>query len=257
MNRPLLIFLAVLAAVGASCGHKPESQPRPTSQTQPASHNTAHQDAPAVDPSPADGRGVFSYESLNEDLVKLANEEYGDSRPDYSDPDNSVGTPPFQFVKRVDCDVIRVDEKIEKLIKKTTETATYHTVVILRDARKDLYAFTLTSTAPDKSVVRLHHYGPLTDENPDVVNLPINQRRLTEFPIDFNTRKPLSPQDGRCIFVPYPFPADQEYWVFGTDPHSSPLQGLYRNDRFRNVDEVISLIVEGVKQKEAEGGFIR
>lgn len=37
------------------------------------------------------------------------------------------------------------------------------------------------------------------------------------------------------------------------DPHVSPLQGLYRNDRFKNVDEIISLIVEGVKRAEVAG----
>jgi hypothetical protein len=257
MNRLLLILLAVLAAVGTSCGHKPEGRPQPASQTQQASKTAADRDPPDGGQRQADGREYFSYGSLNEDLVRLANEEYGNSRPDYSDPDNNIGTPPFKFVKRVDCDVLRVDETVERLIKRSPDIATYHTVVILRDARKDLYAFTLTSTVPDKSVVRLQHYGPLTDENPSVVNLPISKRRLTEFPIDFDTRKPLGSQDGRCVFIPYPFPADQEYWVFGTDPHSSPLQGLYRNDRFRNVDEVISLIVEGVKREEAGGGSIR
>lgn len=191
---------------------------------------------------------------INEDIVRLADEEYGASRPDYSDPDNSVGTPPFRFVKRVDCEVVKADPQIEKLIKLRPETATFHTVAVLRDARGDLYSFTLTSTASDRGVLRLQHYGPLTNENPDVVNLPISRRRLTVFPVDFKTGKALRPEDGRCVFVPYPFPADQEYWMFGTDLRSSPLQGLYRNDRFSNVGEVISMMEEAARRQGVSAG---
>lgn len=244
MMKTLLAIVLFMVGVGMSACTQQETR---LTQIAP---RTPHQDTTDREGRQVDGREYFAYETLNEDLVRLANEDYGDSRPDYSDPDNAIGTPPFRFVKRVDCDVIRVGDEIEKLIKKTPETVSYHTVVILRDARKDLYAFTLTSTVPDKSVVRLQHYGPLTDENPAVVNLPINRRRLTDFPVDFDTGKPLTSQEGRCVYIPYPFPADQEYWLFGSDPHSSPLQGLYRNDRYKNVDEIIGLIVEGVKESE-------
>lgn len=250
MKNPYLIVVAVvLAVVGVSCRDGARDQARAVADS------GLRAGVPVSGGSQgADGKQYFRFETLNDDLVRMADEEYGNSKPDYSDPDNSVGTPPFQFVKRVDCDVFKADAEVEKLIKRTPETATLHTVVILRDARKDLYSFTLTSTAPDKSLVRLQHYGPLTDENPEVVNLPISRRRLKDFPVDFKTGKPLREGAGRCLFVPYPFPADQEYWMFGTDPHSSPLQGLYRNDRFRNVDELIGLIVAAVRQQENPGG---
>lgn len=247
MDKTLLALAVLVAGACLSC--RPQEQARPPRAATPP-RNLA---APTAEGPLPDGREYFSYETLNEDLVRLADRDYGQSRPDYSDPDNPVGTPPFRFVKRVDCDVIRAGEEVERLLKKNPETASYHTVVLLRDARKDLYAFTLTSTVPDRSVVRLQHYGPLTDENPAVVELPISRRRLNDFPVDFNTGKPLGPRDGRCVYIPYPYPADQAYWLFGGDPHASPLQGLYRNDRFRNVNEIIGLIVEGVKRAEAAG----
>jgi hypothetical protein len=245
MIKTLLVLAVFMAGVGVSSCTQQQARPP---QTTPVSSN---QHMTSEEGRRADGREYFSYETLNDDLVRLADDDYGQSRADYSDPDNAVGTPPFRFEKRVDCDVIHAGEEVEKQIKKTPETASYHTVVILRDARKDLYAFTLTSTVPDKSVVRLQHYGPLTDENPAVVSLPISRRRLTNFPIDFNTGRPLGPRDGRCVYIPYPFPADQAYWLFGSDPHASHLQGLYRNDRFKNVDEIINLIVEGVKRAKS------
>jgi hypothetical protein len=245
MTRTFLVLAALAAGACLSCHRQEQAHPSQVASPTPL------RVPPIVEGPRPDGREYFSYETLNGDLVRLADEDYGQSRPDYSDPDNAVGTPPFRFVKRIDCDVISVDEEVERLIKKSPETASYHTILILRDARADLYAFTLTSTVPNKSVVRLQHYGPLTDENPTVVNLPISRRRLNDFPVDFNTGRPFGPRDGRCVYIPYPFPADQEYWLFGSDPHTSPLQGLYRNDRYKNVDEIIGLIVEGVKRQEA------
>lgn len=240
MKSSFLILFLVLASLSVSCGGGRTSQGLATTPS------PVNQDAVSSD-AQVDGKEIFSYKTLIPDLVRLANDEYGQSRPNYSDPDNAIGTPPLLFVKKVECEVIRVDAELEKLIKKTPETATYHTVVLLKDARNDFYAFTLTSTVPDKSVLRLQHYGPLTNENPEVVNLPIRQRRLKVFPIDFNTGKPLEAKDGRCVYIPYPYPADQEFWLFGANPHSAPLQGLYRNDRYKNVDEVISLITQGLR----------
>lgn len=240
-----LLAVAVLVA-GACLSCRAREQARPPQAATPLQSR----EAPPAEGLRPDGREYFSHGTMNDDLVRLADEDYGESRPDYSDPDNAIGTPPFRFVKRVDCDVIRVGEEVERRIKRTPETASHHAVVILRDARGDLYAFTLTSTVPDKSVSRLQHYGPLTDENPAVVDLPISRRRLKDFPMDFETGRPLGPGDGRCVYIPYPIPADQAYWLFGDDPHASPLQGLYRNDRYKNVDEIINIIVEGVRRLE-------
>lgn len=245
MKKAPLILSALLAVAIASCHDGGRDQGRFAAPS-PLSGEPEGEDS-----GPPNGKQYFRYETLDEDLVRMADEEYGKSKPDYTDPNNSIGTPPFRFVKRVDCDVYRADPEVEKLIKRTPETATFHTVAVLRDARGDLYSFTLTSTAPDRSVVGLQNYGPLTDENPGVVNLPISRRRLREFPVDFETGKPLRPEGGRCLYVPYPFPADQVYWLFGADPHSSPLQGLYRNDRYKNVEEIISLIAKAVQHEEA------
>lgn len=197
----------------------------------------------------ADNKEYFRLDSLADDLAKFANIAYTDSTRNELDPDSSIGVPPFRFFKRIDCEVIRVDKKYENIIKKTPEVATFHTIVLIKDTRGDLYDFTLTSVVPDKSIVRLQNYGPLTDENPDVVHLPISRRRLTDFPIDFKTRKILGENDGRCIFVPYPFPAGQAFWMFGKDLHNSPIQGLYRNDRFKNVDELVAAIAIAVEEK--------
>lgn len=244
MKEVFLTLVVGLAAFAASCG---DGTRRQTQANPPSSKNSG-----SLDPglSRVDGKQYFRLESLNEDLRKLADEDYGKSKPDYSDPDNSIGTPPFQFVKVIHCDVFKADDAIEHLIKRTNETATVHRIVILRDARQDLYSFTATSTDPDKRIVRLEHYGPLTNENPNVVNLPISRRRMTDFPIDFNTGKAVREDNGKCIFIPYPFPADQEYWLFGNDLNSSPLQGLYRNDRYKNVHEIIGLIEKAVKSQE-------
>lgn len=197
----------------------------------------------------ADNKEFFHYNTLNDDLVKFANEAYNESQINDQDSDNPNGKPPFRFFKRVDCEVVGVDKQTEKIIKRAPETVSFHAIVLLKDTRGDLYDFTLTSTVPDKSVVRLQHYGPLTNENPEVVQLPINQRRLRDFPIDFNTNKVLRSNEGRCIYVPYPFPADQTFWLLGNDLHNSPIQGLYRNDRLKNVDELINQILKSVKEE--------
>jgi hypothetical protein len=36
----------------------------------------------------------------------------------------------------VDCDVVHADENTEKVIKRSSETATFHTVIILKDVCK-------------------------------------------------------------------------------------------------------------------------
>ena len=194
----------------------------------------------------ADTSIIFRLQNLNESLLAFANKEYGQMTPDYSDPDNAVGTAPFVFVKRIECDVLSLDQATQKLIKKSPENVSFHAVVVLKDARSDLYAFTVTSTVPDKSEVKLRSFGPVTNENPDVVNLPISQRRLTDFPIDFTSGKPLHPNEGKCIFAPYPFPADQEYWLFANGVRAGQLQGLYRNDRYKSIDHLIRVIMQAV-----------
>lgn len=239
MRKLVALVLAGLAIVLTTCTGDTGRHDQPVVAGQPSS-------APTVD---SDGTVTFEFEGLNESVVAFADREYGASRPDYSDPDNSVGTPPFKLEKRIDCEVVRVDAATEKLIKRTDETVSAHSVILLRDARQDLYAFTLNSFVPDKSKLQLRSYGPVTNQNPDTVHLSINQLRLKEFPLDFKTGAPLSPDRGKCIFVPYPFPADQEYWVFAD---TNELQGLYRNDRFKNLDELIKVIIQSVKDSEAE-----
>ena len=241
MRKLVALVLASLAIIQTACtGDDTGRHDEPVVAGKPLS-------VPTVD---SDGTVTFDFEGLNETVVAFADREYGASKPDYSDPENDVGTPPFKFEKRLDCEVIRVAAAIEKLIKKTGETASFHSVVLLRDARQELYAFTLTSFVPDKSKLQLRSYGPVTNEDPDIVHLPIQQRRLKEFPIDFATGAPLSADRGKCIFVPYPFPADQEYWLFGDKVEAGELQRLYRNDRYKNLDQLIKVIIQAVKSSD-------
>ena len=239
MRKFVALFLAGLTVVQTTCNGDTGNRKEPVVAGKSAN-------VPTVD---AEGTVTFNSEHLNETVVAFADQEYGATKPDYSDPDNDVGTPPFKFEKRIDCEVIRVDAATEKLIKRTDETVSFHSVILVRDARQDLYAFTLSSFVPDKSKFQLRSYGPVTDQNPDTVHLPISQRRLKEFPVDFKTGASLSPDRGKCIFVPYPFPADQEYWVFAD---TNELQGLYRNDRYKNLSALIKVIVEAVKISDAE-----
>jgi hypothetical protein len=185
----------------------------------------------------ADNKEFFNLDSLDMDIVAFANKRYENADRSNNDPDYYQGIPPFQFFKRVDCRVVSADKTTEKVVKHYSETVSLHTIVLLKDSKGDLYDFTLTSTLPDKSIVRLQSNGPLTNENPDNVNLPINRRRMRDFPIDFNTGKLVDEKNGQCVYIPYPIVADQAYWMFGNDINTSPLQGLYRNDRIKNAQE--------------------
>lgn len=240
MKIPVATFLAVLS-LSQACHRSVVNAPDQRGPTENASTPGEFQSENGV---------AFSLQNLDESLVDFANREYEQMAPDYSDPDNPVGTPPFVFVKRVECEVVVLDHGTETLIKKYSETVSFHAVVILKDARSDLYAFTVTSTVPDKREVQLRSFGPVTNENPDVVNLPISRRRLTEFPVDFMTGKPLQSDKGRCVFVPYPFPADQEYWLFSDNKRTGELQGLYRNDRYESVNHLIRVITHAVTTAE-------
>lgn len=185
----------------------------------------------------ADNNEFFNLNNLNQDIVIFADKAYATTDKNNNNPDYYDGIPPFKFFKRIDCQIIYADKETEKTIKKYSETVSFHTIVLLKDSRGNLYDFTLTSTVADKSVLRLQHYGPLTNENPNMVNLPIDQRRLKDFPVDFNTNRVLNSNDGRCVYIPYPIISDQVFWLLGNDLKNSSLQGLYRNDRVKNIDE--------------------
>lgn len=187
----------------------------------------------------ANNTEFFKLDTLNQDLVAFADEAYKNSDKNNNDPVYDKGVPPFEFFKRIDCQIVYADKNTEKVIKQYTETVSFHAIALLKDSRDYLYDFTLTSTLPDKSIVRLQSYGPLTNENPGVVNLPINERRLKDFPIDFQTNKALDKNDGRCVYIPYPIIGDQAFWLLGNDLKNSPIQGLYRNDRIKNIQEFI------------------
>jgi hypothetical protein len=158
--------------------------------------------------------------------------------------DIAIPHPPFTFERIVEFEVLAIPDDRRHPEMNEMRMPTYHALALLRDIRGDVYNVVIKSFQDNKDGFVVESVGPLVDNTPERINLPINQRRLQQLPFSGNF---LAGAKGKPVLVPYPYPMNQIFYQYGDDPETAIFQSIHTGRIGHGLKEILDAVDEGIR----------
>jgi hypothetical protein len=249
-NRLFLILVALLAATCIGIGSFAVTNDTKLSQSTrlPEKKNSPQNEALLHSKNNSE---------LSGEIVEWANRHFSNDSEVFGDfssrslgPDQEVSNdiaiphPPFTLEQIIEFEVLAIPNQRRSPEMNNMQMPTYHALALLRDSEGDVYNVVIKSFKDEKDSFIVESVGPLVDNTPERISLPINQRRLRGLPFlgsyMFGAR-------GKPVLVPYPHPMNQIFYMYGGNPETAVFRSMHTGRLYHGLNNILDTVDEDIR----------